>query len=158
MSKTAVYAGTFDPVTHGHMDIIRRAARLFDALVLAVAQSASKQPSLTLSQRLSLVRDLTADIDNVSVCEYSGLTVALARSKGASVLVRGIRSSQDLDFELALADMNQKMAPEIETVFLLPTEQHRLVSATVVREIAQMGGDLTPFVDERVAKILLNKR
>ena len=155
--KTAIYPGTFDPITHGHTDIIRRAAKIFPRIVVAVAMSAGKNPALSLDQRLALVTALTADLANVEVVSFTGLTVDLADEHGATVLLRGLRGGADLDYELGLAGMNQAMLPSLETVFLAPRPEFRAISASVVREVVAMGGDVSGFVDQRVLDALRAK-
>jgi pantetheine-phosphate adenylyltransferase len=146
----ALYPGTFDPITHGHTDVIRRASRLFDRLIVAVAKSERKQTVFSLEVRMALVAAVLGDIKNIEICEFSGLTVDLATKKQACVIVRGVRASADVDYELQLANMNQVMAPDIETLFLAPTPQYHMISASLVREILSMGGDASAFVDPRV--------
>ena len=154
MSNIAIYPGVFDPITHGHMDIIHRAARLFPGLIVAVAESTQKQPLLSLARRLELAQTLTARIDQVEVVSFMGLTVDLAAEHKANVLVRSVRNSIDLEYEFSLSCMNKTMLPDLETIFLAPSEDLRFISATVIREIVSMGGDVSGFVDPIVAKAL----
>ena len=154
MKNKAVYPGTFDPITRGHEDLVRRAAKLFDHVVLAVADSKSKRPMFTLSERIDIARSTLADVKNVSVTGFSGLLMHFAKKHNARVVVRGVRAVSDFDYEFQLAGMNRKMYPEVETVFMTPSEQYMFLSATLVREISILGGDVTKFVSPQVAKRL----
>lgn len=149
--KKALYAGTFDPITYGHLDIIRRTAKLFDTLTVAVAHNPSKQPLFSLTERVELVQQATADLTNVSVIGFSGLLVDLAKNEQASCLVRGLRGADDIEYEIQLAQLNQKLAGELETLFLPPAVEWRYLSSTMIREIHKHGGDVKPFVPEYVA-------
>lgn len=149
--KKALYAGTFDPITYGHLDIIRRTAKLFDTLTVAVAHNPSKQPLFSLTERVELVQQATADLTNVSVIGFSGLLVDLAKNEHASCLVRGLRGADDIEYEIQLAQLNQKLAGELETLFLPPAVEWRYLSSTMIREIHKHGGDVKPFVPECVA-------
>lgn len=149
--KKAIYAGTFDPITYGHLDIIRRTAKLFDTLTVAVAHNPSKQPLFSLTERVELVQQATADLTNVSVIGFSGLLVDLAKNEQASCLVRGLRGADDIEYEIQLAQLNQKLAGELETLFLPPAVEWRYLSSTMIREIHKHGGDVKPFVPECVA-------
>lgn len=149
--KKALYAGTFDPITYGHLDIIRRAAKLFDTLTVAVAHNPSKQPLFSLTERVELVQQATADLTNVSVIGFSGLLVDLAKNEQASCLVRGLRGADDIEYEIQLAQLNQKLAGELETLFLPPAVEWRYLSSTMIREIHKHGGDVKPFVPDCVA-------
>ena len=142
----AVYPGTFDPLTRGHEDLVRRASTLFDAVILAVADSRSKKPFFTLEERLDMARQVLADIDNVEVMGFNGLLIDFARQNNARVVVRGLRAVSDFEYEFQLAGMNRNLSPDMETVFLTPSEQHMFISATLVREIAMFGGDISKFV------------
>jgi pantetheine-phosphate adenylyltransferase len=154
MKKIAIYPGTFDPLTLGHEDIIRRGAQLFDAVILAVAESASKKPIFARDERMEVAREALADLPNVSVVGFGGLLVDFAREHRAKVVLRGVRSVTDFDYEFQMAGMNRQMMPELETIFLTPSEQHQYVSGTLVREIARMQGDIERFVGPTVAKRL----
>ena len=142
----AVYPGTFDPLTRGHEDLVRRASTLFDAVILAVADSRSKKPFFTLEERLDMARQVLADLGNVEVMGFHGLLIDFARQHDARVVVRGLRAVSDFEYEFQLAGMNRNLSPDMETVFLTPSEQHMFISATLVREIAMFGGDISKFV------------
>ncbi|MCL4778572.1 MAG: pantetheine-phosphate adenylyltransferase [Gammaproteobacteria bacterium] len=158
MSVGAMYPGTFDPVTNGHLNLVRRAARLFDRVVVAVAASPNKTPMFTLEERIHMVRVALADAPNITVDGYTGLTVDYVRQHGLRVIIRGLRAVSDFEFEFQLATMNRHLQPEIESVFLTPAEQYTFVSSTFVREIGVLGGDIAPFVPEVVAAALARKR
>lgn len=144
--KQAIYAGTFDPITHGHLDIIQRASRLFERLTIAVAQNPSKQPLFSLTERVSLVEQACSNLANVRVIGFSGLLVELANQEGADCLVRGLRGADDIEYEIQLAQLNHKLSEQLETLFLPPAVEWRYLSSTMVREIHKHGGDVTPFV------------
>ena len=152
--KIAIYPGTFDPLTLGHEDIIRRAAQLFDHVVLGVAESLGKKPIFARDERMEVAREALADLGNVSVVGFSGLLVEFAKTHHAKIVVRGVRSVTDFDYEFQMAGMNRQMMPELETIFMTPSEQHQYVSGTLVREIARMNGDIERFVAPTVAKRL----
>lgn len=152
--KQAIYAGTFDPITHGHLDIIQRASRLFERLTIAVAQNPSKQPLFSLTERVSLVEQACANLANVRVIGFSGLLVELANQEGADCLVRGLRGADDIEYEIQLAQLNHKLSEQLETLFLPPSVEWRYLSSTMVREIHKHGGDVTPFVPLCVASAL----
>jgi pantetheine-phosphate adenylyltransferase len=157
MNRTAVYPGTFDPITLGHEDLARRASRLFDRVILAVADSRAKQPFFTLDERVEMARHVLKDLTNVEVTGFSGLLMKFVQEKGARVVVRGLRAVSDFEYEFQLAGMNRGMYPDVETVFLTPGEQFMFVSATIVREISVLGGDTTKFVPPIVAERLKTK-
>jgi pantetheine-phosphate adenylyltransferase len=146
MTRTAAYPGTFDPITNGHTDLVRRAAGVFDKVIVAVAANAGKTPLLPLDLRVELARRVLADTPNVEVTGYAELTVEFARKHGASVIIRGLRAVSDFEFEFQLANMNRHLAPDIETVFLTPHEPFSFISSSLVREIATLGGDVSQFV------------
>ena len=146
----AVYPGTFDPLTRGHEDLLRRAAGLFDHLIVGVAESRGKKPLFTLDERVEIARDLLADIPNVQVYGFSGLLIDFIRSHGARVIVRGLRAVSDFEYEFQMAGMNRRLHPDVETVFLTPGEEYTFISATMVREIGLMGGDVSSFVRPEV--------
>lgn len=151
MNKKAVYPGTFDPMTLGHEDLVRRAAGLFDHVVLAVADSKTKRPLFTLAERIDMARDALKDVKNVTVEGFSGLLMQFVREHDARVVLRGVRAVSDFDYEFQLAGMNRKMHPEVETVFMTPGEEYMFLSATLVREISVMGGDVSKFVSPAIA-------
>ncbi len=153
----AVYPGTFDPLTRGHEDLVRRAATLFDTVVLAIADSKAKRPFFTLEERLTMAREVLAGIKNVQVVGFSGLLTDFVRKQGARVVLRGLRAVSDFEYEFQLAGMNRSLYPEMENIFLTPSEQHMFISATLVREIATLGGDVSEFVHPTVAKRLKEK-
>ena len=146
MSISALYPGTFDPITNGHQDLIRRAASIFKRVVVAIAANPSKTPLFSLEERVELARAVLADIPNVEVQGYSGLTVNFAQQHGLAVMVRGLRAVSDFEFEFQLATMSRQIAGQVETVFLTPTEQFSFISSSMVREIALLGGDVSRFV------------
>ena len=154
MSHTAVYPGTFDPITLGHEDLARRAARLFDHLVLAVADSRAKRPFFTLDERVEMAKHVLSDLPNVEIVGFSGLLMKFVQDRGARVVVRGLRAVSDFEYEFQLAGMNRGMYPDVETIFLTPGEQFMFVSATIVREISTLGGDTSKFVPPHVAERL----
>ena len=151
MKRNAVYPGTFDPITNGHTDLVRRAASIFNRLVVAIAANPNKAPMFTLEKRVELSRAVLADLPNVEVMGYSGLTVEFARRNDLAVVVRGLRAVSDFEFEFQLANMSRHLSRDIETVFMTPQEQFTFISSTLVREIAVLGGDVTEFVHPIVA-------
>jgi pantetheine-phosphate adenylyltransferase len=153
----AVYPGTFDPLTRGHEDLVRRAATLFDKLVLAIADSKAKKPYFTLDERIAMAREVLGDMKNVEVIGFSSLLTEFVKKQGARVVLRGLRAVSDFEYEFQLAGMNRNLYPEMETMFLTPSEQHMFISATLVREIAALGGDVSEFVHPLVAKKLKAK-
>src|ERR671922_1168875 len=153
----AVYPGTFDPLTRGHEDLVRRASTLFDGVILAIADSKAKRPFFTLEERLAIAREVLADVSNLQVVGFSGLLTDFVRKQGARVVLRGLRAVSDFEYEFQLAGMNRNLYPEMETVFLTPSEQHMFISATLVREIATLGGDVSEFVHPQVARRLKEK-
>ena len=146
MKRNAVYPGTFDPITNGHHDLVRRAASIFDRVVVAIAANPSKAPLLKLEKRVELAKSVLADVKNVEVMGYAGLTVEFARKHNLSVIVRGLRAVSDFEFEFQLATMSRHLSPDIETVFLTPHEPFSFISASLVREIAVLGGNVHEFV------------
>jgi pantetheine-phosphate adenylyltransferase len=157
MNNKAVYPGTFDPMTLGHEDLARRAARLFDKVILAIADSRAKQPFFTLDERVEMAREVLKDLANVEVVGFSGLLMKFVQEHKARVVVRGLRAVSDFEYEFQLAGMNRGLYPDVETLFLTPGEQHMFVSATIVREISILGGDVNKFVHPHVAKRLQSK-
>ncbi|HHI92580.1 MAG TPA: pantetheine-phosphate adenylyltransferase [Gammaproteobacteria bacterium] len=157
ITNKAIYPGTFDPITHGHSDLVGRATRLFDQVIVALAANPGKQPVFTLKERLELAHTALAEYDNVEICPFDGLLVEFARTKQARVILRGLRAVSDFDYEFQLAGMNRKLAPDVETLFLTPAEQYSNISSSLVREIAALGGDVTPFVHEKIRDELTRK-
>jgi pantetheine-phosphate adenylyltransferase len=153
----AVYPGTFDPLTRGHEDLVRRASTLFDTIVVAIADSKAKRPFFTVDERIAMAREVLADVKNVQVLGFSGLLTEFVREQRARVVLRGLRAVSDFEYEFQLAGMNRNLYPEMETIFLTPSEQHMFISATLVREIAGLGGDVAKFVHPLVAKRLKQK-
>jgi pantetheine-phosphate adenylyltransferase len=157
LKRVIVYPGTFDPVTRGHEDLVRRALGLCDEIVVAVADNAPKSPCFSLDERVELLRLALADLPGVRVQPFSGLLVDFVRDVGAKLVLRGLRAVSDFEFEFQLAGMNRRLDPEMETVFLTPAEQHMFISASMVREIARLHGDVRPFVHPEVAARLTAK-
>lgn len=157
MNHTVIYPGTFDPITYGHMDLIKRVSKIFDKVIVAVAVNARKSPAFSLEQRIELAQTVLKNLPQVEVCGFEGLLIDFARQKKAEVIVRGLRAVADFEYEFQLAGMNHRMAPEIETIFMAPSENFAFLSATMVREIAELGGDVAEFVDP-VVKAALQKR
>ena len=158
MKRNAVYPGTFDPITNGHHDLVRRAATIFDRLVVAIAANPNKAPMFSLETRVDLARRVLADLPNVEVTGYTGLTVEFARKNHLHVVMRGLRAVSDFEFEFQLANMSRHLSPEVETVFMTPQEQFTFISSTLVREIAVLGGDVKEFVHPLVAEELKKHR
>jgi pantetheine-phosphate adenylyltransferase len=152
--QIAVYPGTFDPITNGHTDLIERAARRFSTVIVAIHSSDSKQPAFDWEERVALARGVLAGHENVIVEGFAGLLVDFVRDHGAGVILRGLRAVSDFEYEFQLASMNRQLAPEIETLFMTPDEHYAYVSSSLVREIAGLGGDVTPFVHENVVAAL----
>ena len=145
MNRTAVYPGTFDPITRGHEDLVRRAAGIFQRVVVAIAANPNKTPMFNVDERVELARGVFVDLANVQITGYHGLTVDVAREYGNAVIVRGLRAVSDFEFEFQLANMGRHLAPGIETMFLTPSDKYMFISATIVREIATLGGDVGDF-------------
>ena len=146
MKRNAIYPGTFDPITNGHQDLVRRAATIFDHVIVAIAANPNKAPMFPLDARVSLARRVLHDLPNVEVLGYAGLTVEFAKKHNVGVVVRGLRAVSDFEFEFQLANMSRHLERDIETVFLTPQEQFTFISSTLVREIAVLGGDVSEFV------------
>jgi pantetheine-phosphate adenylyltransferase len=144
--RSVVYPGTFDPITNGHSDLTGRAAKLCDRVVLAIAQDTSKTTLFDVDERVAMAREVCADLPNVEVLAFSGLLVEFARRVDAPVIMRGLRAVSDFEYEFQLAGMNRRMAPDIETLFLTPAEQYAYTSSSLVKQIARLGGDVSPFV------------
>ena len=152
--RVALYPGTFDPITRGHEDLVRRAASLFDRLILAIAESPAKQPRFSLAERVEMAREVLADVPNVEIVGFNSLLMNFVHEQGAKVIVRGLRAVSDFEYEFQMAGMNRSLYPEVETVFLTPGEQYMFISATMVREIARLGGSVGKFVQPCVEKRL----
>ena len=157
MKTSAVYPGTFDPLTRGHEDIVRRAARIFDHVVVAVAANPNKVPAFDVTERVQLACGVLGDLTNIEGVGYAGLTVEFARARNLGVIVRGLRAVSDCEFEFQLSNMGRHLQPDIETVFMVPTEKFTFISSTLVREIAALGGDVAHFVHPLVEAALERK-
>jgi len=154
MSVIAVYPGTFDPITNGHSDLVNRAAGLFDRVIVAIAANPGKTPLFDLDQRVAMATQVLSGFDNVEVCGFSDLLVDFARSNKAKVILRGLRAVSDFEYEMQLASMNRHLAPSLETVFMTPSEETSFISASLVKEIALHGGDVSPFVHKSIVEAL----
>jgi pantetheine-phosphate adenylyltransferase len=152
--KTAVYPGTFDPITHGHSDIIRRGLRIFEQIIVAVAPNPSKHPMFNLQERLEMVRLATKDLTHVEITTFDGLLVEFVRKRGAHAVLRGLRAISDFEHEFQMALINRKLAESVETVFLMPSEEYSYLSSTIIKDVASHGGSLEEFVHPEVAKRL----
>lgn len=157
MTTTAIYPGTFDPITNGHVDLVDRASKLFDKVIVAIAINPGKAPTFDLQERVNLAQQTLKNIPNVEVCGFEGLLVDVAKQKNASVIIRGLRAVSDFEHEFQLASMNRKMEPDVETLFLTPAEQFSYISSSLVREIAALGGDVSGFVAPCVVDALKTK-
>lgn len=155
--RIAVYPGTFDPLTRGHEDLLRRCARMFDHIILGVAESRGKQPLFSLAERVEIAREVLGDLPNIEVLGFSGLLINFVRERGASVIVRGLRAVSDFEYEFQMAGMNRRLHPDVETLFLTPGEENMFLSATMVREIGLLGGDVSTFVHPSVAQRIRQK-
>lgn len=158
MIRSAIYPGTFDPITLGHLDVMTRAAAVFDRLVVAVAESPRKKLWFDLTERIDMVRDATTKLKNVEIVTFDGLLVEFARKQKIGVLVRGLRAFSDFEFEFQMALSNRKLAPDVETLFLMASETYSYVSSSVVREVAELGGDISGMVPDGVHLALERKR
>lgn len=155
--RIAVYPGTFDPLTRGHEDLVRRAAKLFDRVVVGVAQSSAKKPFFTLEERVDMAREALGEYANVEVCGFDCLLMDFMHQHGARIILRGLRAVSDFEYEFQMAGMNRILYPDVETVFLTPADQYMFISATMVREIAVLGGNVEKFVSPLVARRLAEK-
>jgi pantetheine-phosphate adenylyltransferase len=155
--RTVIYPGSFDPVTNGHLDVIQRAARLFDRVVVAVANNDSKDPMFSIQERVTLVKQCIGDIPNVEADGFSGLLVNYVESRGAQAVIRGLRAVSDFEFEFQLALMNRKLNERVETLFMMPKETYTFVSSRLVKEIARLGGDVAQFVPPVVVEAMRQK-
>jgi pantetheine-phosphate adenylyltransferase len=157
MNLTAIYPGTFDPITNGHLDLIYRASRLYSRVIVAAATSSGKKPLFTLEERVEMIREVVSHLPNVEVIGFDTLLVDCAKTFGASVILRGLRAVSDFEYEFQLAGMNRRLAPDIETVFLTPAEQYEFISSSMIREIALLKGDVSSFVPDSVKARLTDK-
>ena len=157
MQITAIYPGTFDPITNGHVDLISRASRLYHKVVVGVAVNRSKTPLFSLEERVNLAKAVVSEYSNVEVIGFDNLLVECAKQQGAHVILRGLRAVSDFEYEFQLAGMNRRLAPDLETVFLTPAEQYEFISSSMIREIAQLNGDVSCFVSDIVHRSLINK-
>jgi len=155
--RRAIYPGSFDPITNGHLDVIERARKLFDEVVVAVTHNDEKQPLFSLNDRLDLLRETAGKIDNVRIAEFEGLLVEFAGNEEAGVVIRGLRAISDFEFEFQMALMNRKLDSEVATIFLMPKEEYTYLSSRIVKEIARLGGDVSGFVPACVARALSRK-
>lgn len=155
--RRAIYPGSFDPITNGHLDVIERAARLFDEVIVAVAVNSKKSGLFTTAERIALIEDVTSGNDRIRVTNFDGLLVDFASQQGASALVRGLRAISDFEYEFQMALMNRKLRPEIETIFLMPREEFTYVSSSIAKEIARLGGDISSLVPDTVGEALNSK-
>lgn len=154
MHRRAIYPGTFDPVTNGHLDLIERAAKMFKEVVVGVANSPSKKPRFDLSERVELASQVTSHLSNVTVVGFSGLLIDFAKEQDATILIRGLRAVSDFEYEFQLANMNRRLYPELESVFLTPSEKNSFISSTLVKEVALHNGDVSQFVPSVVSHAL----
>jgi len=157
MTIRSVYPGTFDPITNGHEDLIQRASKLFDEVIVGVAQSQAKRPFFSMDERVAIAHEVLAPYDNVKVLGFGGLLSEFVKEQSASVILRGLRAVSDFEYEFQLAGMNRRLAPGVETLFLTPSDKYLFLSATIVREIAVLGGDISAFVHPVTAKRMLEK-
>lgn len=155
MLKRAIYPGTFDPITNGHIDIVTRAASMFDQVILAIAASPSKKPLFDLEERVALAKTATGHLPNVEVVGFSDLMANFARAQQANILIRGLRAIADFEYEMQLAHMNRHLMPELESVFLMPSKEWSFISSSLVKEVARHAGDVTHFLPENVHQALL---
>jgi pantetheine-phosphate adenylyltransferase len=151
MKVTAVYPGTFDPITNGHLDIIRRGGRLFDSVYVAILENPEKAPLFPLEERMEILRAVAGGLPNVRIESFEGLLIDYARARGARAIVRGLRALSDFEYEFQMALMNQRLGPDIDTVFMMPSEAYSFVSSRLVKEVARLGGDVTSLVPPEVA-------
>lgn len=157
MPRIAVYPGSFDPVTNGHLDIVRRACRLFDRVIVAVSNASHKKRTFTIRERISMIRECTQDYPRFEVDTFSGLVVDYMREKRATVLIRGLRVVSDMDYEFQMASMNRKLSPEAETVFLMPSDRYTYLSSSIVKEVARMGAHVSDLLPSQVMLKLRGK-
>ena len=156
MKKIAIYPGSFDPITNGHVDLIKRASNIFDEVIVAITQNAKKSSFLSIEQRVSATKNSIKSLKNVRVLSFNSLLVDFAKDHQAQIIIRGLRAVSDFEYEFQLSGMNKRLNPDIETLFMTPSEEFANISSSLVREILSLGGDITPFVPEDVKSILLN--
>ncbi len=157
MNITAIYPGTFDPITNGHLDLIARSSKIHDKVIVAVATSRAKTPLFSLAERIELIEEVTKDFGKVSVIGFDNLLVDFAKEQNADVILRGLRAVSDFEFEFQMASMNRRLSPDLETVFLTPAEQYAFISSSMIREIARLGGGVSSFVPEIVQQKIIEK-
>jgi pantetheine-phosphate adenylyltransferase len=157
MQITAIYPGTFDPITNGHLDLIARASRLYYKIIVAVAVNRGKTPLFSFEERLALAKEVTSDYSNVQVLGFNALLADFSTQQGAQVILRGLRAVSDFEYEFQLAGMNRHLAPHVETMFLTPAERYAFISSSMIREIAQLNGDVSSFVPDIVHQSLIDK-
>ncbi|MFI3312003.1 pantetheine-phosphate adenylyltransferase [Ewingella allii] len=157
MSTKAIYPGTFDPMTNGHLDLVTRAALMFDHVILAIAASPSKKPMFSLDERVALATAATSHLSNVEVIGFGDLIATFAKNHDATVLVRGLRAVSDFEYEMQLANMNRHLMPTLESVFMMPSKEWSFISSTLVKEVARHGGDIKPFLPDNITQALLKK-
>jgi len=157
MHMTAIYPGTFDPITDGHLDLILRASKLFDTVIVAVAENQGKTPLFSLEERVELAEEVTGHLSNVNIIGFNNLLVDCAKEYKANVVLRGLRAVSDFEYEFQLAGMNRRLSPELETMFLTPAEQYEFISSSMIREIAKLKGDVSSFVPKCVEERLIKK-
>ncbi|MGC6389471.1 pantetheine-phosphate adenylyltransferase [Ewingella sp. S1.OA.A_B6] len=157
MSTKAIYPGTFDPMTNGHLDLVTRAALMFDHVILAVAASPSKKPLFSLDERVALATVAISHLSNVEVIGFSDLMATFAKNNNATVLVRGLRAVSDFEYEMQLANMNRHLMPTLESVFMMPSKEWSFISSSLVKEVARHGGDIKPFLPDNITQALLKK-
>jgi pantetheine-phosphate adenylyltransferase len=154
---TAIYPGTFDPITNGHLDIVKRAAPLFDKVIITLALNIDKDPLFSIEERLEMIRRSTENINGVEVAQFSGLVVNFASSRGAKVIIRGLRAVSDFEYEFQIALMNRKQRPEIDTVYLMPDARYTYLSSSIIKEVARHGGEVSQLVPSIVMEMLMKK-
>jgi pantetheine-phosphate adenylyltransferase len=155
--RVAIYPGTFDPITHGHTDIVSRAARVFDKVIVAIAESPHKVPFFTLEKRIELAHSQLDGLKNIEIVGFSNLLMEFAQEKGANVIMRGLRAVSDFEYEFQLASMNRNLCEDVETMFLTPDEKYGFISSTLVREVARLGGDVSQFVGKEIQQALIEQ-
>jgi len=157
MANIAIYPGTFDPITNGHYDLVRRASKIFDKVIVAIAKGSSKQPVFSLDERVTLTTTVLQEMKNVEVCGFDTLLIDFAKQKKANIILRGLRAVSDFEYEFQLASMNRHLSAEIETLFLTPAEEYSYISSSLVREVASLGGDISAFVPSKVVAAINNR-